>query len=218
MKTKFILLIAFISLSSVTFAQNEKGEKFLKLMRDYYFTHDKTLVNQTIDMINGGLWDEGVFEMRFKAFYGALFAINPEVKAEFQKKVIKIKSTEFADLFEQVFNSSIDDIYANAPETIDANEMICYSYYATGDNKYIDQLLTKAADSEERKDLDKYMVGANALWWLATVRDEHILIKEYLDTKAGNKYAQIALKSRAYDLKNQQLDVLAEQKKKGIWK
>ena len=218
MQARILLFLALFSLSSLSFSQNEKGEKFLKTMKTYYITHPKDIVNQTINIINGGLWDEGYFEMRFKAFYSVLFVANPAIKAEFQKKVSKIKSSEFSDLFEQLFNTTVEDVYANAPETPDVNEMLCYSYYANGDTKYLNQLLEKAKDNEERVDLMKFMIGANALWWLANTRDEDILIQQYLETLPNNNYAVIALKSRAYDLKNQQLVVLEDQKKKKIWK
>ena len=213
----FFLLLFLLSAGNVS-AQNEKADKFWKTLQTYYFLHDKSLVNQTIDYLNAGVYDANVFELRFRAFYCALFSVDGKIKADFQSKLKKIKSAELEDMFETITNSNIDDIYANAPETPDANEMLCYSYYATGDSRYIDRLLEKAKGNDERKDLDKYMIGANAIWWLATLRDENILVKQYLEAKTANKAAEIALTNRAYDLKNIQLDVLADQKKKGIWK
>ena len=95
--------------------------------------------------------------------------------------------------------------------------MICYSYYANGDTKYIDQLLERAKDSEERIDLGKFMIGSNALWKLTKIRAEDEKIKQYLETLPDNKYAVTAVKRRAYDLKNDELRILKEQKDNKIW-
>lgn len=213
-----LLLACSLSYAFDPYAEDPKGDKFLQLYKTYYITKDKAIVDKTIKFINKGLWDEGVFEMRFKAFYSVLFSTNEEVKAEFEKKLPKIKNANFFDMFEQLLNTSVEDIYANAPETPDVNEMLFYSYYANGDTKYLDQLLENAKDNEERVDLTKFMIGANALWWLATIRAEDIEVQKYLEKLPDNKYAVIALKSRAYDLKNQQLVVLEEQRKNKIWK
>lgn len=210
-----LILLGIFNSSS---AQNEKADQFWKMLKTYYYNPDKSLINKTVDYLNAGIYDADVFELRIKAFYSALFGVNPTIKAEFDKKKAKIKSAELSDLMETVSNMNIEDVYTQAPETPDVNEMLCYSYFATGDTKYIDRLLEKAKDNDERKVLEKYMIGANALWWLATIRDEHPLVQEYLATKSSDKNAQTALKSRAYDLKNIQLDILADQKKKGIWK
>lgn len=220
MKKTYLLALTLMLLgfTSSSFAQNEKGDQFWKMLKAYYYAPDKAIVSKTIDYLNAGIYDADVFEFRLKAFYSALFGINPTVKAEYEKKKAKIKSAELSDLMETISGLNIEDVYANAPQTPDVNEMLCYSYFATGETKYIDLLLDKAKDNEERADLDKYMVGANALWWLATLRDDNILVQEYLQTKPANKYAETALKSRAYDLKNIQLEVLTAQKKKGVWK
>lgn len=216
---KITLLSLLLSLSiSGIFAQNEKGDQFWQMLRSYYYAPDKAIVSKTIDYLNAGIYDADVFELRLKAFYSALFGVNPAIKAEYDKKKGKIKSAELADMMETISMLNIEDVYANAPETPDVNEMYCYSYYATGDIKYLDKLLERAKDNEERTDLDKYMIGANALWWLATIKVDNPIIQQYLESKKDNKYADTALKSRAYDLKNIQLDVLADQKKKGIWK
>ncbi len=200
------------------YAEDPKGAEILKMYKTYHITPESKIVGKTIKFINNGLWDESVFEMRFKAFFSVLFEVNPTIKTEFQKKLPKLKNADFLDLFEQLLDSSVEQVYEYAPQTVDVNEMLCYSYYASGDIKYLNQLLENAKDNEERVDLGKFMVGANALWWLATIRAEDAMVKTHLEKLTDNKYAVIAIKSRAYDLKNAQLKVLEEQKKKGIWK
>lgn len=213
-----LLMIFSLSHAFDPYTEDPKGAEFINMYKTYHITPNKNLVSKTIKYINKGLWDEGVFEMRYKAFFSVLFTINPEIKAEFQKKLPKLKNADFLDLFEQLFESSIEQVYENAPPTVDINEMLCYSYYASGDNKYLDKLLELAKDNEERVDETKFMIGANALWCLATIRAEDIEVKKYLESLPENKYAEIALKSRAYDLKNEQLRILEEQKKNMIWK
>lgn len=219
MKKTFILALSLLFLAlSNAFAQNEKGEAFWIMLQQYNSTPDKKLCAKTIDFLNAGVHNDEIFFLRFRAFYVPLFETNEMVKAEFDKKRSKIENAEMADLFEEMLSMSSTLVYETALPTPDVNEMLCYSYFATGDGKYIDQLLERAKDNEERKDLDKFMVGANALWWLAEIKVINESAKKYLETKAGNKYAETALKSRSYDLKNIQLDVLGAQKKKGIWK
>lgn len=210
-----LLILAFTNSAS---AQNEKSEPFWKMLQQYYFAPDKKICSKTIDFLNSGVHDDEIFTLRFRAFYVPLFEKDAAIKAEFEKKFSKIENAEMSELFESMLSMTTDGVYEMALPTPDVNEMLCYSYYATSNTKYIDQLLERAKGNEERKELDKFMIGANALWWLAFIRDENILVKEYLETLPTNEYAKTALKSRAYDLKNIQLEVLATQKKKGIWK
>ncbi len=211
-----ILLLLGCSISS--FAQNEKADKYWEMIKTYHYTHDDKICKKTVDFLNAGVHDDYIFELRFLAFYVPLFEKDETVKAEFEKRIPKIISSEKQGLFEDMLNMTSERVYETAYTTPDVNEMLCYSYYATGDTKYIDQLLENAKDTEERVDLAKYMIGANALWWLAEIKAEDDFFKEYLESKVGNQYAETALKSRSYDLKNIQLEVLTEQKKKGIWK
>ena len=213
-----LVLSCSLSYAFDPYAEDPKGEKILTLYKTYHITKDKAIVTKTIKIINDGLWDEGVFEMRFKAFFSELFAVNETVKNEFENKLSKIKNADFIDVFEKILASGVADIYANAPQTPDVNEMLCYSYYANGNTKYIDQLLEKAKDNEERTDLNRFMIGANALWWLATLKAEDENVEKYLQSLTDNQFAVTALKSRAYDLKNEQLQVLQEQKKNKNWK
>jgi hypothetical protein len=216
-----LLLISSLCFANKPFdpyAEDPKGDKIIELYKTYSTTLDKGIVDKTIKIINDGLYDEGTFEIRFKGFFSALFEKDAAIKAEFEKKKSKIKNNDFVDLFDQILSSSVEDIYTNAPNTIDVNEMLVYSYYGTGDMKYINQLLMKAKDVEERVDLDKFMIGANALWWLATLKADDEKVLNYLAKLPNDKYATIAFKSRAYDLKNEQLKILEDQKKKNIWK
>jgi hypothetical protein len=213
-----LLLACTLSYSFEPYKEDPKGDKMLNLYKTYYITQDKAIVDKTIKFINDGLWDEGVFDMRYKAFFSELFTVNPEIKAEVQKKLPKIKNANFYDLFEQLLNSSVEDIYTNAPTTVDVNEMLVYSYYADGNVKYLVQLLEKSKDTEERVELDKFMIGWNAIWWLATIKVEDAKVNKFLEGLPNDKYAVIAFKSRAYDLKNEQLKIMEEQKKNKIWK
>ena len=212
-----MILSCSLSYAFDSYAEDPKGDKILNLYKTYYSTQDKAIVDKTIKFINEGLWDEGIFDMRYKAFFGELFTANPEIKAEFEKKLSKIKNADFYDLFEYLINSSVEDVYANAPETVDINEMLVYSYYANHNVKYLVQLLEKAKDTEERTDLNKFMIGWSAIWWLATIKDEKPGVNKFLEELPNDKFATMAFKSRAYDLKNEQLRILEEQKKKKIW-
>lgn len=213
-----LLLLCTASYSFDPYAEDPKGDKMLNLYKTYYITQDKAIVDKTIAYINKGLWDEGVFDMRYKAFFSELMAVNPEIKAEIQKKLPKIKNANFYDVFEQLLNSTVEDVYANAPATVDLNEMLVYSFYADGNVKYLTQLLEKSQNTEERTDLDKFMIGWNAIWWLATLKAEDTKASKFLEGLPNDKYATIAFKSRAYDLKNEQLRIMEEQKKNKIWK
>lgn len=213
-----LLLLCTQSFAFDPYAEDPKGDKMLNLYKTYHITQDKAIVDKTIAYINKGLWDEGVFDMRYKAFFSELMAVKPEIKAEIQKKLPKIKNANFYDTFEQLLNSTVEDVYANVLATVDVNEMLVYSYYADGNVKYLVQLLEKSKDTEERVELDKFMIGWNAIWWLATLKVEDAKVNKFLEGLPNDKYAVIAYKSRAYDLKNEQLRIMEEQKKNKIWK
>ncbi len=218
MKRTLSLILLFLGLSASSFAQNEKAEAYWEMITTYHYTHNEKLCKETVKFLNSGVHDDETFELRFKAFYVPLFETNEEVKAEFEKRIPKIVSSEWQGLFEDMLDMTTDMVYETAPQYTEDNEMLCYSFYATGDTKYIDQLLDKAKNIEERVNEDKYVIGANALWWLANLKDENEFIKEYLESLTDNQYAVTALKSRPFDLRKADLDFQREQRDKGIWK
>ncbi len=95
-------------------------------------------------------------------------AHRPEQRNHQWTAVINSLHEPAKSLLARAVSSSPDDLLANTPLSAQKNDMNWACYFATGDTKYIRNLLEVAAQYGERKDKDLYLVAATAMWSLAS--------------------------------------------------
>jgi len=112
-------------------------------------------------------------------------------------------------------SSSPEDLLRKIPLSAQKNDMNWACYFATGDTKYVQNLLDVAAHYGERKDKDLYLVAATAMWSLAS-NSRFPEIRRYLQSNASPA-AMAILGTPSEAIAAEVRNTLAEQHQKGIW-
>lgn len=110
---------------------------------------------------------------------------------------------------------SPEDLLRKIPLSAQKNDMNWACYFATGDTKYVQNLLDVAAHYGERKDKDLYLVAATAMWSLAS-NSRFPEVRRYLQSNAG-PVAKAILETSSEAIAAEIRNTLAEQRQKGIW-
>ena|SRR5579884_3539812 len=112
-------------------------------------------------------------------------------------------------------SSPPDDLLAHVPLSSQKNDMNWACYFATGDTKYIHNLLDVAAHYGERNDKELYLIAASAMWSLAS-NCRFPEVRRYLQSDNG-AVARAVLSTSPDALVAEIQNTLAEQQRKRVW-
>ena len=179
---KLISIILFIFfLNKPSYGQSSERD-FSKILHTYYLYKDKDLVDKTIDYINNSPTTYENLESILKGFFGALFLSDESVKKSFNENFDRIENSDFKELLESLNSSNIDTIYSKAKITADYNDMNWASYFATGNLKYLDNIISNISYDNEREDIVLFLAGASAKWSLCSNANQDEVVKKYLES------------------------------------
>jgi len=92
------------------------------------------------------------------------------------------------------------------------------SYFATGDVKYLKKIISDIQLADDRKDMNLFLTGITARWSLCSNAKEDKKVKDYLFTlKDKSPVIGDILKKEPEEFNQEMVDVLKEQRAKGIW-
>jgi hypothetical protein len=160
------LLLSFFA-SHVAFGQNTQ-RTFPQMMQTYYLYKDKNLVDETINFCNNTTMDYERMQPILTGFFGALFASDRSIRKECVLKIKNITNPSYKDLFSFLTSANIDSIYRQTPLSPAYNDMNWSSYFATGDTKYLENIITNTHLAENREDRNLFLTGASAKWSLCS--------------------------------------------------
>ena len=208
-------LIFFVSTSS--YGQSSE-RNFSEILQTYYLYKDKDLVDKTIDFLNHSTMSYKRLEPILTGFFGALFLNDKDVKKSFVKNIDKIEKPDIKELIMTLSSSDIDILYSKAKITTEYNDMNWASYFATGNVKYIDNIISNVPYENERTDINLFLAGASAKWSLCSNANQDKLIKKHLESlKDKNENMKEILNKEPQYFKDKMVEILKEQKSKGIW-
>ena len=151
-------------------------------------------------------------------FFGALFTSDTVVKRKILSEINQLENSDFKKLFTLLDTSNIDTIYYNEKKSPAYNDMNWSSYFASGNLKYLDNIISNIHYSNERIDMNLFLTGASAKWSLCSNARQDLNVKKYLKSqKKNNKSVGEILKKEPYEFKEETITVIKEQRAKGLW-
>lgn len=142
-------------------------------------------------------------------------AHRPEQKAQQWTATIESLHEPARSLLRTAISTSPDDLLSKTPASARKNDGNWACFFATGNTKYIRNLLDVAAHYGERKDKDLYLTAATAMWSLVAnsgVPEVH----RYLQSDTG-PVSKAILETNPEAITAEIKNTLAEQHQKGIW-
>ena len=203
--------------SAFTYGQSSE-RNFSKILQTYYLYKDKDLVEKTFDFVNHSTMSYKRLEPILTGFFGALFLYDKDVKKSFVENIDKIEKPDIKELLMTLSSLDIDTIYSKTKITTEYNDMNWASYFATGNVKYIDNIISNVHYENERTDINLFLAGASAKWSLCSNANQDKLVKKYLESlKDKNENIKEILNQEPQYFKDKMVEILKEQKSKGIW-
>ena len=217
MKIVFTLIIALFY--SFWCPAQENSNNFSQILQTYYLKTDRNIADKAIDFINNTTLEYNKLEPVLVGFFGAIFVVDKEIKNEFKSKNSNIKKSDFQMLFNALDTIPIDRIYLRTSPSANYNDMNWSSFFATGDTKYLDNIVKNVRYSGERNDITLFFAGASAKWSLCSNSKHHKLVKEYLSgLRTKNPAIEEILVKEPQAFGEETANIIKQQKAKGIWK
>jgi hypothetical protein len=212
-----VMLLITLLFSNLIYGQDSQRD-FSEILQTYYLHKDKDLVEKTIEFVNNPKADYKRLEPILTGFFGALFSADSVIRNEFYTNADKFKTQEIKQLFSFLNATDIDSIYSKTPLTPAFNDMNWSSYFATGNVKFLDKIISNISLAENRIDRNLFVTGASAKWSLSSNAKQDKQVKEHLVNQKENKKAiKEILKKEPKEFKQEMKDVIAEQRAKGLW-
>lgn len=213
----FIILLGTVWFSNLAYGKDSQRD-FSEIMQTYYLHQDKDIVEKTIEFVNNPKADYKRLEPILTGFFGALFSADTTVKSAFLKNSDKFQNIDFKQLFISLNATNIDSIYSKTPLSPAFNDMNWSSYFATGNVKFLDRIISNIPLAENRIDRNLFLTGASAKWSLCSNARQDKQVKEYLSNQKDNKKViKEILKKEPQEFKQEMKDIIAEQRAKGLW-
>lgn len=154
------------------------------------------------------------------SFFNRVFSDNPGLKGEW-RKVIDRQEQEIREFLLGAINTDSTAYLANKKTSAALNDMNWGAYFASGDDKYLANLLRATKHSSERKDLNLFLAGFSAEWSLSSNARQHESVLKYLlrEQSRGEYRNTITelLNTDPADLRKKAIDIISQQKARGVW-
>lgn len=213
---KLALFFAFTLLLTTTTQAQDGEAEYGNMLQTYYSQNDPDLVGKTVAFVNTTSMPYQRLAPMLQGFFGALFQQNSALQTTFYARLAEVKPPEYQQLFQRIRRTNLDSLYAQIRPTPQLNDMNWASYFATGNTKYLDNLLHNAQYYAERKDLVLFVTGSSAMWSLSSNARQHPAVQAYL-AKAKSKNAALALKKEPGYFREEMAEIVRQQRAKGVW-
>ena len=212
-----------ITMPGLTMILTEKD--FDDFMNRYYLDPHPDLVGQAIGYLgsSGALKKEGAAPPVY-AFFTEIFARYPARLSEWTP-IIDTQPDETRNALRRAVTTSAspNKLLDDEPPSPSRNDICWGAFFASGDHKYLTELMQQLRYMSERKDLNLFTVGGSAKWSLASNARSHPVVKSALEDARGKASGE--LKQQIVDvltkspgaIRQEMVDVIREQHAKGKW-
>ena len=213
-----LLLLLLLSLWWVTpaTAQNADDAAYAELLQTYHSNPDPELVGKTVAFANSTAMPLPQLTPLLQGFFGALFQQNPATGKALLTRIDDIHSPEFRQLFQALKKTNIDSLYASTLPGPALNDMNWASYFATGNSRYLDNLLGYTQYYNERRNLTLFLTAGSAMWSLAANAGQYPAVHAYLAASKNPNATLVLQQSPAY-FQEQMPIIIRKYNKKGGW-
>ncbi len=222
-KRLFISFILTILISPIfgqdSYAYDGYRHDFYNMVNTYYLKKDTNLVKETISFLNDPNVCYNIEKPHLTGFFGALFSLNTKIKNDFSSTIEEITNTDFKRLFVYLLVTNIDSIESKWLLSTEYNDMNWSAYFATGDMKYINLLISNMKYDTVRTDKMLFFTGASAKWSLCSNSQQHKEIMAYLiKVQRTNKLISEILIKPPSEIEDSIFAIDKRQRANGIWK
>jgi hypothetical protein len=191
------------------------ADEFSDFSMSYFEQPRPDLIGRAMAFFDRSGWAESSNHQLPSMMTFSCIAHRHEQKAQQWTTMINSLHEPAKRLLATAVSSSPEDLLRKIPLSAQKNDMNWTCYFATGDTKYVQNLLDVAAHYRERKDKDLYLVAATAMWSLAS-NSRFPEVRRYLQSNAS-PVAKTILGTPSEAIAAEVRNTLAEQHQKGIW-
>jgi len=218
---KNLIIASFLTIalmfSQICFAQNS-DKNFGQILQNYYLHKDKDLIDKAILFINKTPMDNNSLHPIVTGFFGAAFLDDAVIKADFASKIDLVKKPEMKQLLQLLLSSNIDTIYSKTSVSPSLNDMNWSSFFATGNTKYLDNIIAHIPYMENRIDVNLFLAGATAKWSLCSNAKQNADVNKHISSlKDKNPVLKEIIENEPQYFEQETIGILKKQRKSGIW-
>lgn len=219
MKKQWIIILFFL-VHFAFWGEDIHSENYYAYTSNYYIQKDITIIRNTINFINSNPQIEDKQLLKLAAFYIALFDDQPLIKKEFENKFVEF--LEHKNMIQYALETDLSTFLNGRQYTATWNDIFWNMFFATGNTDYLDKLIETIQFNAEREDLNLFMAGASAKWSFSSNIQQHKKIEEYviqlIETQPDKyNFLNELLTLDLAVFRQITVDILKEQKEKGIW-
>jgi hypothetical protein len=213
-----ILFLAVILLPTKNSHAQNTDRNFGQILQTYFLYKDKDIIDKAIDFVNNTPMDYNKLNPIITGFFGAAFLNDEVLKKDFRQDINRIQKPEFKQLFIFLFSSNIDTLYSQTKITASLNDMNWSSFFATGNTKYLDNIISHIPYVENRIDVNLFLAGATAKWSLCSNSRQNDTVNKYLNSlKNKNPLLNEILENDPQYFREAMINILKKQRENGIW-
>ena len=211
------LIILIILSSKMVVAQND-DRNFSQISQTYYLNKDTNIINKAIEFINKSPVDNNKLNPIITGFFGAAFLHDSKLKKDFISSIDRVEKPEIKKLLVYLFSANIDSIYLSVKPSPSFNDMNWASFFATGEVKYLDNIIAQIPNFDNRIDVNIFLAGATARWSLCGNARKHEAVNKRLTLlKDKNQAIKEILEKDPQFYNNEIIGIIKQQREKGIW-
>ncbi len=134
------------------------------------------------------------------------------------QNINRVQKNEFKQLFVFLSSENIDTLYSQTKISTSLNDMNWSSFFATGNTKYLDNIVSHIPYAENRSDLNLFLTGATAKWSLSSNTIQHDAVSKHLNSlKDKNTLLKEILEKDPQYFREIMISILKKQRESGIW-
>jgi len=223
------ILIGMLSLISVAYAEDKLDaittmNEFSYLTHTYYLHPQPELIDSAIAFVSSsGIATRPNAKAPLLMSFSCLFSMYDSTQKEKWIKTIKGTDEPAKLLLTKSINQKPSDFLNNMPLSAAKNDMHWACFFATGDYKYLNEIIFALKHLDNRKDIDLFLTAASAKWSLSSNAKNHFKVKMAMeamkigDVQEMRPIAEDILNKDPQQIKEETVAIVKEQKQKGVW-
>jgi hypothetical protein len=203
-----IYSVVFVQMSDYGIGRGELDQETSQTLTYYYQQPNPTILPELMRKIEkSGLKEEGAYPI--VGFFTAIFSKDIFSDADISRIINDFDSTKY--IFEYCSNLSKtkDTILHWSEQSPHVNDLIWGAYFATGDKRYIQKLISQVELLKQLDSVHLFLTGYTAKWSLCSIALQHPSVKRIIEEEI--KIAAPELEQELADILNFEPDEIVEQ-------
>lgn len=229
MRKILVLSFIFIFVSAAYSVENlekiSNMNEFVYFIHTYYLHPQPDLIDSAITFVeSSGVALNTKEKVPLLCWFSCLFSNYDSSEKEKLKTTIKNIEEPAKSLLIQSINNSPAELLEAAPTSSAKNDMNWACFFATGEFKYLNSIITSLKYIENRDDINLFLTAASAKWSLSSNAKCHCKVRMAIeamkidDVPAIRQIANEILDKDPQAISEETVVVLKELKEKGVWK